>query len=177
MLAPWRNTLAKSKQKTAGLSLSDTTNGYELKKLWCMEGMVDPWRNTLYKSKEKTGYTGLITTDVSILCQVDFSASGRSFVQRSCTKYDREASIMKRPRPTTVCSAMVMVQVFPLLIACSYISILPPSAHPYETYQNDNLVNSDKHQNFDAEETRLLTYYIFIPLKLCEKDFFCIKIV
>jgi hypothetical protein len=44
-------------------------------------------------------------------CQVEVSGSGRSFVQRSPTECgvsecDREASIMRRPRPTGACRAI-----------------------------------------------------------------------
>jgi len=46
-----------------------------------------------------------------VCCQVEVSASGRSFVQRSHTKYvskcDHEASIMRRPWSTWSCCAMV----------------------------------------------------------------------
>ena len=54
--------------------------------------------------------------DVSVVCQVEVSASGWSFVQRSRTKCDREAPIMKRPWPTSGCGAMVLVQVCPRLV-------------------------------------------------------------
>jgi len=47
-----------------------------------------------------------------VCCQVEFSASGRSLVQRSPTVYgvsecDREALIMWKPRPTRCCCSMV----------------------------------------------------------------------
>ena len=53
--------------------------------------------------------------DVSVVsgvcCQVEFSRSDRSLLQRSPTKcgvseYDREASIIRRPWPTSSCCAM-----------------------------------------------------------------------
>ena len=52
-MAPWRNILAKSKQKPAGLSLSHTTDGYKFKKIQGVGGMVAHWSNTLAKSKQK----------------------------------------------------------------------------------------------------------------------------
>ena len=94
------------------------------------------------------GVVGLNPTedmDVSVVCQVQVSASGCSFVQRNRTKCDREASIMKRPWRTRGCCAMVLVQVFPRLVACSSISNIPTTPHSYASYQNDNLVNPDKH--------------------------------
>jgi len=99
------------------------------------------------------------------------------FVQRSRNIFDREASIIKRPWSSMGRCAMVLVQDFPRLVVCSSISIIPPTPRPYESYQNNNLVHPDKHQYFDAEETRLLPYYIFMPLKLCEKDFVCNKLL
>jgi len=54
--------------------------------------------------------------DVSVVCQVAVCASGWSFLQRSRSKCDREASILKRPWPTRGCCATVLVQVFPRLV-------------------------------------------------------------
>ena len=48
MVAPWRNTLTKSKQKRNALSHNNDNS-----KKMCMGGMVAPWRNTLAKSKPK----------------------------------------------------------------------------------------------------------------------------
>ena len=47
MVAPWRNTLAMSKQKQN--APSNNNSG----KFWCRGGVVAPWKNTLAKSKQK----------------------------------------------------------------------------------------------------------------------------
>jgi len=65
---------------------------------------------------------------VDVCCQVEVSASGRSLVQWSPTEcglsdYHREASILRRPRPTVGCYAKVKKNVivtagFILLCGC-----------------------------------------------------------
>ena len=53
-------------------------------------------------------YTSLLSAE---RCQVEVSVKGRSLARRSPTErgvseYDREASIMRKPRPTTGCRAI-----------------------------------------------------------------------
>ena len=45
---------------------------------------------------------GCLSLEGVVCCQVEVSATGRSFVQRSPTECDREASILRRYRPTGV---------------------------------------------------------------------------
>ena len=63
MVEPWRNTLAKSKQNAAGLSLSHTTDRTKNKKITgCREGMVAPSGNTPAKSKRNAAGLSLTHT-------------------------------------------------------------------------------------------------------------------